>query len=304
VSAPTPSPLVPPPPDEAEPSGTPASAPQPARAERAGTEVLVLGVDCAARASGVGLVRAVWSQGSTRILEADHGRGGKPMVAFAGPRLADWLVDWNGPVALALDAPLGWPAPLAEALQGHASGEPFAMEPEDPNRLWRRATDVAVRRLTGKTPLEVGADRIARAAKAALDLLRDLRERSGRAFPVTLTQGPPRRDCALEVYPAAVRAAHPALPRGGRKTDPDVRLALAEALASVVSIDAVRVEALAASDHVLDAGLCVLAASEVLGGKSVPPSPSEEPLARREGWIWVRSPFEGELSAPAPPETP
>lgn len=251
-------------------------------------EVLVLGVDCAARAKGVGLARAVWRARVTYLLDVERGRGELPMTAFAAPRLARWIQGWTGPVVLGLDAPLGWPGPLSDGLRDHVAGASFAAEPEDPHRLWRRTTDLLVRRRTGKNPLEVGADRIARAAKATLDLLHDVRELTGRAFPVALEPGVPERDCTLEVYPAATRLAHAALPRDGKKTDEDVRMRIARALTTLLRMEAEQVDALTRSDHELDAGLCVLAASDVLNGEAVAPTRAERADAAREGWIWVR----------------
>lgn len=252
--------------------------------------VLIVGVDCAARASGTGLARALWEGGRTRLLELARGRGDKPMTSFAAPVLARWISAWPGPIALGFDAPLGWPTPLGRALRDHTAGAAFAHEPDDPHRLWRRATDLAVKRLIGKTPLEVGADRIARAAKSALDLLRDVRATTGRAFPVTLQDGAPKRDCVFEVYPAAARSAHPGLPDEGKKFEPSVRHALATALSEFLSMTSDHIDEMTASDHVLDAGLCVLAVTEVLENRAVPPAPAEREAAAREGWIWVRSP--------------
>jgi hypothetical protein len=61
----------------------------------------------------------------------------------------------------AIDAPLGWPKPLAETLIDHRAGMPI----ETPaNAMFRRTTDLFIQRKLKKTPLDVGADRIARTA--------------------------------------------------------------------------------------------------------------------------------------------
>jgi hypothetical protein len=61
----------------------------------------------------------------------------------------------------AIDAPLGWPKPLAETLIDHRAGLPI----ETPaNAMFRRTTDLFIQRKLKKTPLDVGADRIARTA--------------------------------------------------------------------------------------------------------------------------------------------
>jgi len=49
---------------------------------------------------------------------------------------------------------------------------------------------------------------------------------------------------------------------------------------------------LLANADVLDAAVCVLAASDFLQGWAMPPE--DHPRAEREGWIWVR-PSEEEL---------
>jgi hypothetical protein len=43
---------------------------------------------------------------------------------------------------------------------------------------------------------------------------------------------------------------------------------------------------LIASADVLDAAVCLLAAADFLAGNAIPPS--NEFMARREGWIWIR----------------
>jgi hypothetical protein len=73
---------------------------------------------------------------------------------------------------IAIDAPLGWPAGAGEAFTAHRAGDSIPIEAD---ALFRRETDRFVYRLLGQTPLEVGADKIARTALAALSFLGDLR---------------------------------------------------------------------------------------------------------------------------------
>jgi hypothetical protein len=56
---------------------------------------------------------------------------------------------------IAIDAPLGWPKPLAETLMNHRAG--VAIE-TPANAMFRRATDVFIQQKLRKTPLDVGAD--------------------------------------------------------------------------------------------------------------------------------------------------
>lgn len=182
---------------------------------------------------------------------------------------------------LALDAPLGWPTALGDHLAQHHAGAPI---PPTPAALFSRATDHAIRARLGKQPLEVGADRIARTAVAALDLLHRVRSRTGRVLPVAVAAGP-RADAVIEVYPAALVAASGSRPRGP--------VAMATAKTALVmahfgpAIEAHRA-ALAASPDALDAALCVLAAADWVRGRAVPPPPELALTVQREGWIWAR----------------
>ena len=48
------------------------------------------------------------------------------------------------------------------------------------------------------------------------------------------------------------------------------------------------VSSLKADDDILDAVVCVLAGADYLSGKTI--QPTNEVLAKKEGWIWVRDP--------------
>jgi hypothetical protein len=92
----------------------------------------------------------------------------------------EWL-DQRDNVLIALDAPLGWPRALGACLQSHMAGAPLDSEA---NALFRRATDDEIKVRLSKRPLDVGADRIARTAVAALELLGALRRETGRPVPL------------------------------------------------------------------------------------------------------------------------
>ena len=87
--------------------------------------------------------------------------------------VAGWLRAAQMPALLAIDTPLGWPVRLGCALTNHRAGEPIAA---DADRLFRRDTDRFIKLKLGKTPLDVGADQIARTAHTALCLLNGLRQ--------------------------------------------------------------------------------------------------------------------------------
>jgi hypothetical protein len=233
---------------------------------RSGSSMVLLGIDCATQPAKTGLALGSVVGDGVCINECAVASKGRPAAAIA----AEWLRG-REEVLIALDAPLGWPQPLAASLQDHRAGE--ALGPSA-NALFSRATDAAMRSRLGKQPLEVGANLIARTAVAALQLLAELRELTGRPIPLAWEPCEPELWRAVEVYPAATRIAHAAPDAGGS-------LAGLEEL-----LDCRRVEpALLGCADAVDACVCVLAAADFLAGRAQPPGDLE--LARREGWIWA-----------------
>ena len=253
-------------------------------------QATIIGIDCATKANKVGLAIATSSRGHTAVEEVRLGSSGK------GPDdiVAEWVQQQEGPTLLALDAPLGWPAPLAQALPRHRAGaklpydadETFRSENElrqRANRLFRRDTDKYIFERTGKRSLDIGADRIARTAHAALALLEELRRRLDK--PIPLAWGPDISGVsAIEVYPAATLKAH------GIAYNPDsaeARQWLCDALGTRIGMPSDS-GAILRSRDALDAVTCVLAGHDFLADQALRP---ENPiLAEQEGWIWVRSP--------------
>jgi predicted nuclease with RNAse H fold len=182
---------------------------------------------------------------------------------------------------LALDAPLGWPEPIGRILAAHTAGEPIGAAP---NEFFRRETDRFIQRSLGKTPLDVGADRIARTAHAALELLESLRNRLGLAIPLGWDL-PLVGVSAIEVYPAATLVAHGLRSGGYKKPEQvDERRELLASLAALLDVGAHRA-LLERSADALDAVVCALAGTDFLEGRAMPPE--DLALAKREGWIWA-----------------
>ena len=129
---------------------------------------IIVGIDCATRAGKTGLAFAEWDGGQARVTHAERGSGtGKSMTGWAADVIRERI---SGRVALlALDSPLGWPMQLGAALSGHTAGKPLNSASAD--ELFSRETDRRVWKHYKKKPLEVGADRIARTAQEALNLL-------------------------------------------------------------------------------------------------------------------------------------
>ena len=262
----------------------------------------IIGIDCAAQDRKCGLALGVLQEQGLQVLDVAHG------LDAIMPRLVAW-VGAHTPVLLAMDAPLGWPAPLGEALAEHRAGE--AIRPSA-DELFHRHTDRVVWKETGKRPMEVGADRIARTAARAVNVLAELRDATGEAIPLAWEAGPQPRSAAIEVYPATTLRSR-GMSDSGYKGRGDERVArraeMVRELGELMDLPA-GVGALAEpdsparpgspgkpdplpdsdplvdSDDALDAVLCLLAGADFLEGEVVAPDDVER--ARREGWIWFR----------------
>ncbi len=239
----------------------------------------IIGIDCATQPDRVGLALAkrdgdAWvfesvCTGSTRRLPVDI--------------VARWILQRQGPLLLALDAPLGWPAALGKTLIAHLAGAPVA---EAANRLFRRETDRAVRRITGKQPLDVGAGWIARTAHWALAFLAELRQQSGLDIPLVWNREVVDVG-AIEVYPAATLIGHGVEITGYKNVkNVERREAVLAKLAQYFVIETFQ-EMLLTGPDVLDACLCVLAGLDFLRNDALPPGVHLE-TAKREGWIWFK----------------
>lgn len=242
-------------------------------------QTTIIGIDCAVSAKNVGLALALDSGKDTVLERVCLGNAEKKGPAHI---VARWIRERDTPMLLALDAPLGWPEAMGRMLPEHRAGEELQ---KCANTLFRRETDRFVKREIGKTPLSVGADKIARTAHAALALIGELRGEL--AEPIPLVWSPAFQGVgAIEVYPAATLKAHGI---SGSKDDggPDGLVAV---LAKRLHIPGDIANQLASNPHMLDAAVCVLAAQDFLCDKAMPPLVPA--LAKREGWIWVRDPAE------------
>ena len=238
----------------------------------------IIGIDCATRARKIGLARARWRVGSWILTDAHYGSTAKPPAETA----ANWIAE-DPDCLLALDAPLGWPAAMGRALPPHEAGQPLNA-PAD--RMFDRATDRYVRRTTGKKPLDVGADRIARTAHATLAMLKTIRERSDAPIPLAWSPTPPTSPVAIEVYPAATLVAHGLESRGYKRSDAGAaRAAIWTSIEPRLAIEP-GLDISGVRHDVLDAVLCIVAGLDFLEAAAAAPEDPE--LARREGWIWVR----------------
>jgi predicted RNase H-like nuclease len=228
--------------------------------------IALLGIDCAVDSRKTGTALGELRDGVVHILRCAKGSKSKSPAMIA----ADWLHLYEDAI-IALDAPLGWPRPFGQCLSSHKAGDPFRFES---NRLFRRVTDMEIKKRIGKQPLDVGSNLIARTAIAALKLLDQLRQITGRKIPLAWAREEKERWRAIEVYPAATRISHGA---------PDIGGSL-EGLDKLVNISGVESEALKSKD-VVDAVVCVLGAANFIRENVVPPLDKETALI--EGWIWA-----------------
>jgi len=242
--------------------------------------VTLVGVDCAVDARNTGVAIAVADASGCRLQGAQMAGTHRQLVTLVTQALAA-----DGPAILALDAPLGWPQPLAPALADHHAGDPLDGTADE---LFRRMTDRLIQARLGKTPLDVGADRIARTALATLRTIAAIRHEANRPLP--LLWAPPAAGEAgiIEVYPAAtLRTLGMGERRYKRDADHDVRRAISARLADLLDVGE-HGPTLADMPDCLDAALCVLAAWDFARDLCPAPDAAQQPRAQREGWIWVR----------------
>ena len=258
--------------DRSQPSG-----------DREGTTII--GVDCAAQPNNTGMARGEIEGGRLTIRNVERGdRRRTPAVV-----LREWLGAVSGrPTLLALDAPLGWPVAMGKALNGHRAGLPIDVHPD---YMFRRITDRYVKKQTRKTPLEVGANLIARTAHSALSLLNCLREATNEEIPLKWCLSPWTGIQAIEVYPALTLRALGIEEKGYKKGTSEGRTARA----SIVEKMRTRIEfepgvgnQMKDSDDLVDAVVCVQAGFDFLRGLCMTPPKDEMDTVIREGWIWFR----------------
>jgi predicted nuclease with RNAse H fold len=242
-------------------------------------EITVVGIDCAVNPKNVGLALGVFRSDRVEVEEVTAGRT-EPSIAAI---IEAWLGRRPGsPALLALDAPLGWPETMGTELSGHRAGAPLQTAP---NELFRRQTDRFIKEKIKITPLTIGADKIARTAHAALQMLKLLRKILGQ--PIPLASARPDAVSAIEVYPAATRAAH-GIPVKARKDESKAARAsrIVEKLSPhLLFPESIEARAMFTLDEA-DALTCLLAAQDFLLGHAMEPPPGT-PVSQ-EGWIWVR----------------
>ena len=289
--------------------------------------VQIIGIDCAAQPSNFGLARGRIRGGRLEAVEVTKGDG-KDNCGLAD-QVHRWIAGVDAPPArtlIALDAPLGWPIHMTRALHDHRAGASLAHPYEDDpgernpgNHLFRRHTDRFLAEKFPGAPLDIGADRIARVARSALDLLGRLGDTAdGRSAPPLLWNPEYlKRLGAIEVYPRLTLLKCDAEARkfsykGTKPEHAKDRREIVELLRETKRLELnpdtlPRKETKTGDldyDHdSIDAVLCALEGLHFLLGESVGPKHdkaaswltkrldsvpemSATDIATREGWIW------------------
>ena len=241
--------------------------------------MIVIGVDCATEPRKIGLAVGEFSTSTPRrLLDADR--------LGSHSSILEKVVSWmplGQACLLALDAPLGWPAPIGATLSNHEAGQAISASAD---QMFRRETDRVIKQKLGKQPLDVGADRIARTAYVAVRFLGELRNATGLPIPLAWS-AEVAAPSAIEVYPAATLLAHGLRSGQYKKAEHEPqREKITKRLAARMALDADMRSRLVSSDHVLDAAICVLAGFDFLDGVCI--APEDHDLAVKEGWIWAR----------------
>lgn len=228
------------------------------------------GADLASQDSRTAVAEIGW-HGGAAVLESVRMGAGDDAIVQAASRVA----------VLGIDCPLGWPAAFTDfllAARNNSLPANAAATAADKQRLAYRRTDVAVRRVSGRWPLSVSADRIAYPAMRAAGLLARLAENG---YPVRRSG---RGSIVAEVYPAAALLLW-RVDGSGRKTHPT---ALSRTVDELVRrtpwLDwADWAAACRNDDDALDAVICALVAGAVHLQRTVPADDLE--VADEEGWI-------------------
>lgn len=252
----------------------------------------LLGLDCAAQPQrfGVAVASLVGSSEEDELCwhSAWQGLQGQDIACAAVESLRE--AGWSGsePLVIGMDAPLGWPVRLGAALSQHRAGQALAFSSDE---LFRRETDDYVYEVLGRRPLEVGADRIARAAVTALAVLDRLRLITGLELPVAVDpSGGGNTSAVLEVYPASYLLANDLPSRMyKRREQVIVRDKILAHHGFRTLPQSVRDVCRHAPD-VLDAALCVLISRAWVKGTTLAPRGRDRNVIAVEGWVWIPEP--------------
>lgn len=241
-------------------------------------DIKIIGIDCATDVTKTGLSVGRYINGVVELLFSTTGTKDQSVAKTVN----SWIEDKDR-VLIAMDAPLGWPEQMGKVLKKHQAGETMNIKPSD---LFQRETDRFVRKQTGKKPLEVGADRIARTAHAALKILHELSQLQKEPIQMAWLNQNITGMQVIEVYPAATLEVYGIQSKGYKKKQQlEQRRQMIQKLKKhLVLHDGL--DLLVENADALDSVVCLLSARDFLAGEVY--EPKNPSLAKKEGWIWVK----------------
>lgn len=252
-------------------------------------KVSIIGIDCATKANKIGLAKGEWEFNRLIIQDVEI----KSSMREIAERVCMWAEN-SEKTLLAMDAPLGWPDGMREELYSHRAGRLISVEKD---KIFKRETDRFVKKKIGQTPLEVGADKIARTSHAALELLERIRKATIADIPLNWTQVDVEGIQVIEVYPAVVLRTlclDTKGYKGNKQREVEKRKNLVHNLLKHTELeDQVEfcqgvIDKMKENDNLLDSALCVMAGADFCWGKCFNPPETDKDIARREGWIWFK----------------
>mgnify|MGYP000953606960 CR=1 FL=1 len=244
-------------------------------------KVNVIGIDCATDPKKTGISFGYYRNCEMVITNTIVSKDFTTMYRY----LFDYI-NKNDDILIAMDAPFGWPSSMGHALINHNAGNPIHI---DSNNMFRRETDRFIKRKIGKQSLDVGADRIARTAHSALNIIDEIRKHTNREVTLVWDETDIRGVNLIEVYPAATLDCYNIVSKGYKESNKyDVRKVIIEALSNHIIIETNRDMILHNADA-LDSVICLLAAKDFIMGNVLYPDNIE--LAKKEGWIWVKGKY-------------
>lgn len=240
--------------------------------------IKVIGIDCATDVHKVGLAMGVYSNSNITMLETKLGSDGNSIAEI----IKGWIQTDNA-VIIAIDAPLGWPEDLGNSLCKHLAGQTILVES---NLLFRRETDRFIKKILRKQPLDVGADRIARTAHAALKIIGELQISINSKIEMAWSPEKPNGIAVIEVYPAATLQCYGIRNSKYKEKEQEAeRKNILYELSKHMKIECDLIHMQQSAD-VLDSAVCLLAAKDYLNGDVY--FPNDFKKAEKEGWIWVK----------------
>lgn len=241
-------------------------------------EITIIGIKCDADEKKAALGLGLWTGGKLILKHV--------FCAVKKKSIFDEicnLVSDESFLLYTFDAPLGWPQEMAHTLNNHKAGEPIY---QDPDSFFNRETDLFLKKILGKKPFEIGADKIAKTTQWSLLLLQSLREKFNRDIPLVWDNKDLLKASAIEVCPDATLRSRGIYIKGYKnKKEIDKRRKMIENLEDFMNFN-IDKDILAESSYATDAAINVLAGSDFLRGDCIPP-PDEFPV-HKEGWIWFR----------------